>query len=250
MGQKFFSGSAGRGPPVPDLRTWVAARPGGTGIFRTCDFSLAFLVCPWQTFDMTDLEKESKDLERAIAVRIRSERQKLGWTLERLAKVTGLSKGYLSQIENHDKTPAIGTLTKIAYGLGLDVANMISGAPPAATNQKITLVRGRERRSVIHANAAKNSLYDSFGFARPDRIMDPYIVSVSHEYPPKPLLHHGQEFTFTLEGRHEFYYDGQTYELGAGDAMYFDSDRPHMARSLSEKPARVLVVFCNPVERS
>ena len=103
---------------------------------------------------------------------------------------------------------------------------MISGNSAPAGNQKITLVRRGERRSVTHANAAKNSLYDSFGFARPDRIMDPFIVSVSHQYPPKPIMHHGQEFALTLEGKHEFYYDGQIFELEAGDAMYFDSDRP------------------------
>ena len=222
----------------------------GTGISTHPNPFIDFSVCYWQTQAMNDLEKESKELEAAIAARIRSKRLKLGWTLERLAKVTGLSKGYLSQIENNDKTPPIGTLTKIAYGLGMDVVDMISGNSAPAANQKITLVRRGDRRAVAHVNAAKNSLYDSFGFARPDRIMDPYIVSVSHKYPPKPLMHHGQEFAFTLEGRHEFYYDGQIYELQTGDAMYFDSDRPHMAKSLSEKPAKVLVVFCNPVERN
>ena len=77
--------------------------------------------------------------------------------------------------------------------------------------------------------------------------MDPYIVTVSKQFSPKPLMHEGQELAFTLEGTHEFYYDGQTYIIQAGDAMYFDSDRPHMTRSIGPKHARVLVVFCNPL---
>ena len=77
--------------------------------------------------------------------------------------------------------------------------------------------------------------------------MDSYIVTVSKQFSPKPLVHEGQEFVFVLEGTNEFYYDGQTYILQAGDAMYFDSDRPHKTRSIGPKQARVLMVFCNPL---
>ncbi len=74
--------------------------------------------------------------------------------------------------------------------------------------------------------------------------MDSYIVTVSHEFPPKPMIHSGQEFNYILEGIIEFYYDGQTQKLEPGDAIYFDSDQPHMGRCLSENPAKLLVVFC------
>jgi quercetin dioxygenase-like cupin family protein len=77
--------------------------------------------------------------------------------------------------------------------------------------------------------------------------MDSYIVTISKEFSPKPLMHEGQELAFTLEGTQEFYYDGQTYIVKAGDVIYFDSDRPHMTRSIGSKPARVLVVLCNPL---
>jgi quercetin dioxygenase-like cupin family protein len=59
-----------------------------------------------------------------------------------------------------------------------------------------------------------------------------------------PMIHSGQEFNYILEGSIEFYYDGQTQQLKSGDALYFNSDQPHMGRSLSEKPAKVLVIFC------
>ena len=77
--------------------------------------------------------------------------------------------------------------------------------------------------------------------------MDSYIVTISREFSPKPLMHEGQEMAFVLEGTSEFYYDGQIYIVKAGDAMYFDSDRPHMTRSIGSKLARVLVVFSNPL---
>ncbi|MCP4022539.1 MAG: helix-turn-helix domain-containing protein [Desulfobacteraceae bacterium] len=198
---------------------------------------------------MDNSEKEVKNLELAIAGHIKEERLKHGWTLDKLAKMTGLSKGYLSQIENNEKNPPIGTLTKIAYGLGISVLELISGEAQTMESTKLSIVRKDQQKTITHAEAAEGSIYNSFGFSRPDRLMDPYAIVVGHEYPPKPLIHSGQEIAYTLVGKHEFYYDGQTYVLEAGDAIYFDSDRPHMSRSLGKKPAKILVIFCNPAGR-
>ncbi|WP_153307474.1 helix-turn-helix domain-containing protein [Desulfospira joergensenii] len=196
---------------------------------------------------MTQSEKNGQDLEKEIARRIRAKRLERNWTLDQLAKAAGLSKGYLSQIENDEKTPTLGTLTKIAFGLGLDAVSLITGENPRPKEKKFALVRADERQPISHTGAAPGSIYESFPFNRSNRFMDSYVVTIGREYPPKPLLHGGQELAVTLEGESEFYYDGQTYTLGPGDAIYFDSDRPHMTRSIGPKPARVLVVFCNPV---
>ncbi len=192
-------------------------------------------------------EKKSRALEKAIAKRIRSKRVEQGWTLDQLAKATGLSKGYLSQIENDDKTPTLGTLTKIAFGLGLDAISLITGEKTEQTQEKLSIGRVKDRQPITHTGAAPSSIYESFAFTKSDRFMDAYIVTVSNEFNPKPLMHEGQEIIFALEGTTEFYYDGQTYIIEAGDAMYFDSNRPHMSRSIGPKPAKVLMVFCNPI---
>ena len=153
----------------------------------------------------------------------------------------------LKKSENNDKTPTIGTLTKIAFGLGLNAVSLITGEEPRPKQEKFCLVRAGDRQSITHPGAAPDSIYESFSFNKSNRIMDSYIVTVSKEFTPKPLMHEGQEVAFVLEGTSEFYYDGQTYILEAGDAMYFDSDRPHMTRSIGKKQAKVLVVFCNPL---
>ncbi len=193
------------------------------------------------------IKEKSRDLEKTIAIRIRAKRLESDWTLEQLARAAGLSKGYLSQIENQDKTPTLGTLTKIAFGLGIDAVSLITGEEPKTKHEKFSLVRAGDRHPITHTGAAPDSVYESFSFDKSNRFMDSYIVTVSKQFAPKPLMHEGQEFAFTLEGTNEFYYDGQTYILEAGDAIYFDSNRPHMTRSVGSKQAKVLVVFCNPL---
>ena len=197
--------------------------------------------------NQTQNKEKGRDLEKEIAKRIRAKRLERNWALDQLAKATGLSKGYLSQIENDDKTPTLGTLAKIAFGLGLDTVSLITGEQPKTKQKKFSLIRANERQPITHTGAAPDSIYESFPFNKANRFMDSYVVTISNQLPLKPLMHEGQELAVTLEGMNEFHYDGQKYILGPGDAIYFDSDRPHMTRSIGSEQAKVLVVFCNPL---
>jgi|AMWB02.1.fsa_nt_gi transcriptional regulator with XRE-family HTH domain len=200
-----------------------------------------------QTYTMNNsIDKESRALELAIAKRIRKKRREMDWTLDDLAKTTGLSKGHLSQIENGEKIPPISTLTKIAFGLDIQIATLITGETVSQSTSKIAMGKRENRMPIVHTEASQNTLYESFGFAKQDRFMDTYIVTMGPDFPPTPMMHVGQEFVYTIEGVHELFYDGQIYRLEPGDAIYFDSDRPHMGRCLGTDPAKLLVVFCSP----
>ncbi|MGZ3569003.1 MAG: helix-turn-helix domain-containing protein, partial [Thermodesulfobacteriota bacterium] len=59
--------------------------------------------------------------EKEIISKMRSLRKSREVSLDKLAKMTGLTKGYLSQIENSTKSPPFSTLDKIAYALGVDI---------------------------------------------------------------------------------------------------------------------------------
>ncbi|MGD9212041.1 MAG: cupin domain-containing protein [Desulfobacteraceae bacterium] len=126
------------------------------------------------------------------------------------------------------------------------IENLITGESPKFQPSKLEIRRVKDRHSISHTEASPKSICKSFGFKKQDRVMRPCIVTMSHEFPPKPMMHGGQEFVFALEGIHEFYYDGQIYKIHPGDTLYFDSDCPHMGRSLSEKPFKILVIYCNP----
>lgn len=197
---------------------------------------------------MNPAEREARTIELNIARRIREKRKELDFTLEELAQETGLSKGHLSQIENGGKVPPISTLSKIAFSLQTSVGSLVTGETHKVSSNKIEFGRVENRSPINNTEASPQSVYESFGFKKQDRVMRSAIVTMSHEFPEKPIVHSGQEFVYALEGEHEFYYDGQTYKIHPGDTYYFDSDCPHMGRSLSEKPAKILVVYCNPSE--
>jgi transcriptional regulator with XRE-family HTH domain len=182
-------------------------------------------------------------LNLEIAYNIKKIRLQKRFSLSDLAKRTGFTKSYLSQIENGKKEPPISTLSKIAYILEVDLPFLLTGKTQNSSPEKISIVRKAERKASDGPFGSRGYIYDSLTYKKADRVMDGYIVTIGSEFPPKPLVHEGQELVYVLQGTQELLYDGETYFLEEGDCFYFDSDRPHYSRTIGDKPGKILVVL-------
>jgi transcriptional regulator with XRE-family HTH domain len=185
----------------------------------------------------------TREIYSAIGRRVRVIRQEKELSLNELARKTGFAKSYLSQIENLKREPSISALSQIAHVLGVDVLFLLSGETQNAAVQSFTIVKKGERKTVNRPSGSLAYTYDAITYKKLDRVMEGFIVTIGFEFPPEPFRHEGQELTYVLEGTHEFVYDGKTYLLEEGDCYYFDSNRPHYARAVGEKPGKLLVVF-------
>ena len=74
---------------------------------------------------------------------MRAERQV---TLEKLALLTGFTKGYLSKVEKSEKAPPVSTLGTIARALEVTISYLLGEVPPYTP---ISLVKKR-RKSPLH----------------------------------------------------------------------------------------------------
>lgn len=63
-------------------------------------------------------------LSKRIGKRVSQERRKKNLTTEKLAYENGISKGYLSDIENGKKLPSIKMLERIAEALEVDISTL------------------------------------------------------------------------------------------------------------------------------
>jgi mannose-6-phosphate isomerase-like protein (cupin superfamily) len=59
------------------------------------------------------------------------------------------------------------------------------------------------------------------------------------------LSHQGEEAGVVIKGRLGLEVEGRRYELGPGDAYFFDSRKPHAFRNLGESDL-ILVSACTP----
>ena len=177
-----------------------------------------------------------------LAQRIRSLRLDRRLTLEEVATRTGLTRSWLSKVENFRVTPSLPALGKIAEALGVAVADLVAGLDEKPT---LVMVRKDERKLVERERSKKNTtVYESLAHKRANRAMDPFLLTV----PPgvtreKALAHEGEEFLMVQSGSIEFEYDGETHALRSGDCLYFDGHIPHRLVNPYKRPAVVLCVF-------
>ena len=180
--------------------------------------------------------------EQAICQNIKARRKQLLLSLQDLADLTGLSKGYLSRVERASKLPPFSTLNKIAEALGVETISFFSDAPEPPPDPRLTIMRAQERKLVTHAGSQHGYAYQALAQNLPGKNMEPYILEPAFDE-RGVFQHEGEEFFYTLEGSHEFTYDGKRYILHQGDSIYFDSGVAHSGRSVGRKKAKVLAVL-------
>jgi len=178
----------------------------------------------------------------SVATAIKSLRKDKGYSLSRLAALSGLSKGYLSKIENGINVPTITTMARIATALEVDVTYFFLQQGQASRNRKMVFVR-RDERKEINIKSPESVVRKRWPLAsqKYDRHMDPYIIEVPVET-TNLYQFEGQEFYYLLEGRIEMTYGGEKNVFEAGDSVYIDCDVPYSGRSMGPEPAKVLVV--------
>jgi transcriptional regulator with XRE-family HTH domain len=188
-----------------------------------------------------------RDVEILLTKRVREIRQSKKLTLEKLAKLTGLSKGYLSDIENSDQPPPVYTLSRISKALGIDIVDLFANTAGTVPYQPIVVGRASEHNLMTRDGSQHDYIYDDLAPHKKGKNMEPLLVTPpfeNHVDIQKDFRHEGEEFNYVLEGRLEFFYNGKSHSiLEAGDHVYFDADRPHSARSLGDTKAKVLIVI-------
>ncbi len=81
---------------------------------------------------MNGATREEGDVGRAIADNVHRARTGVGWSLDELAARSGVSKGIVVQIEQARANPSIGTLLKVADGLGIPLTRLLERPAAAA----------------------------------------------------------------------------------------------------------------------
>ena len=62
--------------------------------------------------------------------------------------------------------------------------------------------------------------------------------------------HPGEEVVYVIEGQVEIELDGETFLLGAGDALNFDSSLAHTYQAVGDAQPRVLVITADPTQHA
>lgn len=175
-----------------------------------------------------------------LAQRLKRMRLERGMTLEDVATAAGLTRGWLSKVENFRVTPSLPALSSIASVLGVTLSDLFEGIddrPP------LVVVRKDDRQQIRRDEEISEHKYESLAFPRPSREMDPFVLTVPPSDERPQLGHTGEEFMFVLTGSVVLEYGEDRIELEKADSAYFDGSVPHRVICVGEKAARLLIVY-------
>lgn len=174
-----------------------------------------------------------------LGSRLRDLRTARGWTQEEMARRAGLSKSYLSRIEDGDRQPSLASLLSLSQAF--DVALAALFAVSAAEKTHCVVLRGGTA-----ATQAGNGLkYTPLSPPNGSMNMQPIRVVVpAGREDGDGYRHDGEEWLFVLSGTLRLALADETYILYPGDTAHFDARVPHRLSALNGTDAELILVAC------
>jgi transcriptional regulator with XRE-family HTH domain len=176
-----------------------------------------------------------------VGARVRSLRRERGLTIEQVAAATGLTKGFISQLERDRTSPSLSSIARICDALGVRLSHIFEREPAPA------LVRGDVRPKVDTYFPTSNYLLSSRDERRL-QVIESEVAPGAGSGEELYSLPGEIEFVYVVEGTLEISVGDETMTLAAGDSLTYELSKPHTWKNPSKRDKlRVLwVAVPNP----
>ena len=175
-----------------------------------------------------------------IGEKIKLLRLSKNMTIKKLATKTGLSVGFISNVERDVNSPTISSLQKICQALDTDMADFFTHIKGSSH------VLRKEHRQVLQSTANSPFLIEMFSLPR--KKMTPSFIEVipGGQYGDENMCHEEEEICLILEGQVYFWAGEERYVLSEGDCIYVETLVPHWLRNVGPHTVRTYwVTFCH-----
>jgi transcriptional regulator with XRE-family HTH domain len=183
------------------------------------------------------------DIDRRIARRLRQLRTERAWSLERLARDSGVSRATLSRLENAEVSATAAVLGRLCASFGI-------------TQSRLMLLVEDDFPAVVRPDDRPVYVDASVGFRRqsvspPAGPLAGEVLSCSlapgavidYERPPRPGLEH---HILLEEGNLAVTVGGMTHRLAPGDCLRYRLDGPSRFETPPDRSARYLLFLVSP----
>lgn len=179
-------------------------------------------------------------LHEDVGQRLRDCRERQQLSLRELARRLGISPSALSQIETGKSRPSVSTLYAIVTELGLSLDELFDGdsrsSPAQPREESRHVQRAGGRHAIELESGVRWEQLTPHGDPEADFLYVVYDVGGSSNPNDRFIRHSGREYGLVLSGTLEVTVGFETYELGPGDSISFDSTVPHRLRNLGTEP--------------
>lgn len=172
------------------------------------------------------------DINMAVSENVKRLRMEKQLSLDSAARMTGVSKSMLGQIERGEVNPTISVLWKIANGLKVSFTSLVeipSGAVQLVRADSIAPLREDEGRYINHPVFS----YEAGSEFETYRIE----ILPGGSLEAEPHLAGCEEYLTVFSGTVEVRAGGETCRLDTGDSLRFRADCDHGYRNVGDDVA-------------
>ena len=176
-----------------------------------------------------------------VAKNIKRLREENKLSMDELAKLSGVSKSMLAQIERGDGNPTISTLWKISNGMKVpfDALTIRPKSP-------YEIVKTSEIQPLLE-DGGKVKNYSIFPDNENRRFAVYYLELDEGSYwESEPHLKGTTEFITVFTGKIEIYSDRQRFIVEKGESIRFRADTAHSYRNVGNESAMLHMILFNP----
>jgi len=182
-----------------------------------------------------------ENLNSVISMNLKRIREEKKLSLDKVAKMTGVSKSMLGQIERGESNPTITTVWKIANGLKVSFTCLLNQP------QSDAVIVTKEDVGLLIEDNGRYRAYPFFPY-EDGRRFEVYKIEIEKGgyLSAEP---HGQEtyeFITVFDGEITIRVEDEEYTVKEGDSIRFRADKPHAYHNSGDKLTRVSMVIYYP----
>lgn len=186
------------------------------------------------------MDAVTSELAALIGARVRRRRQERGWTLDRLAEASGVSRRMVVNVEQGTTNPSVGTLLRLGDALGTGLPSLVEPPVPAP----VSVVRAGAGAVLWTGEAGGRGVLVA-GTEPPDVVeLWDWTLAPGEQHASEAHSAGTAELLQVQEGTLTVRAGAERVTLGPGDAVTFRGDVDHGYANAAATPARfVLAVF-------
>ncbi len=167
-----------------------------------------------------------------------------------LAAAAEVSPSLISQIESNATTPSIDVLRRMAAALQVSVGDFFEKNNKSVPNNRVSahrplLVRAHARKKLLLPES--DWVYELLSPDLQGRLEVLWIeIGPGHSGQEEFSVHEGEELNMVIKGRVHIWVEDKEYVLEEGDAITFESSRPHRTVNFDGETAIVISAITPP----
>ncbi|SDE61138.1 Transcriptional regulator, contains XRE-family HTH domain [Fontibacillus panacisegetis] len=176
-----------------------------------------------------------------IGSNIRLIRKRKNITIAQICEETGLSQGFMSQVETNKTSPSIATLENIARALKVPLAYLLLKKEERMNivrkDERLVTTSGSDKLKVEHLSSTKN------------------VRTMIVELPPgsstgdTPHAHEGEEVHIVIKGLIYAEQGEDAAEFQEGDSFSWNACTPHLVKNIGTETALIMIAVYRESEQ-